>query len=63
MAARRVQAQADGFTPGGPDIGEDTGEPDAVADVDRVLVPPAAERDVGDPAGQCESWVRVCSGH
>ena len=38
MAARRVQAQADGLTPGGPDIGEDPGEPGAGADVDRMLV-------------------------
>jgi hypothetical protein len=52
VAARGVQPQTDGLTPGGPDIGEDSGEPGAGADVDRMLVTPAPERDVGDAAGQ-----------
>ena len=50
--ADRVHAQADDLAPLRPDVGEDAAQPGRAVDVDHVLVAAAAERDVGDPAGQ-----------
>ncbi len=52
MTASRVQAQADQLPSGGPDVGEYAGEPGDAVDVDGVLVAAAAERGVGNAAGQ-----------
>jgi hypothetical protein len=50
VTASRVQAQADRLAPGGPDAGKDAGEAGVLVDVDGVLLPPAAEGDIGYPA-------------
>jgi hypothetical protein len=62
VAAVGIEPEADRLAPAGPGAGENTGQPAVAGHVDGVLVPAAAERDVGDRPGQVALAVTAALG-